>query len=50
MSSNFDEDKKIYLTSSVFFYGNKMYYEDDTCEENTKYIFTVTPYLEEKSK
>ena len=49
--SNFDEDKKIYLTSSIFFYGNKMYYEDDTCEENTKYIKLTTrnwvKYLDE---
>ena len=27
---NLDEDKKIYLTSSVFFYNDKMYYEDDS--------------------
>ena len=27
--NNFDEDKKIYLTSSIFYYNDKMYYEDD---------------------
>jgi len=30
---NFDEDKKIYLTSSIFYYNDKMYYEDDDIED-----------------
>ena len=33
--NNFDEDKKIYLTSSVFYYNNKMYFEEDDSEDNS---------------
>ena len=35
--NKFDEDKKIYLTSSIIFYDDCMYYEDDN-----KYIKITT--------
>ena len=50
-----DEDKKIYLTSSIFFYNDRMYFEkdDNECEVNDskKYIMITSKnwlkYLDE---